>query len=99
MDKTSFRTLFKNEGLNALCMPEYERGRIAGIMYACCFDDEEDEDLNKGATTVSEECDGELVTVRCTEERYTRFKRLMEDGYPGLCEFNVVFDWEKPIED
>lgn len=58
---------------------KYIRGRISGISLVICGDD-------YGPYKRAE--DGYVQSVVCEPEQYDEFKKLVEEVYPGLCEFN-----------
>lgn len=82
MEGNLYRTLLKNEskfGAN-----DYVRGRISGIMAVICG-----EEPKRGYAHFGCE-DGIVLTTKCTALQYQKFSDLVEDIYPGLCEFNYV---------
>lgn len=61
----------------------YVQGRIHGFMTLIC---EEDQGIPSGIG-VSES--GTIFVTETTEEKYAKFKKVVEKHYPGLCEFDV----------
>lgn len=63
----------------------YIRGRISGIAHALCHN------CDKTLSRCWREGDGipgKVAVVRCTQDVYDRFAQVIEELYPGLCEFN-----------
>lgn len=63
---------------------EYICGRINGFMEVLCG-------RNSSPRLVDPENNVEHISVKCTEEEYQAFQKLVEKRYPGLCEFDVEF--------
>jgi hypothetical protein len=57
----------------------YIRGRISGISLAICGGNLRPYRREKG---------GYVQVVVCEPEKYVEFKKLVDECYPGLCEFN-----------
>ena len=81
MDVKKFKTLVKKE--EGLGDNEYVRGRISGIIIALCYDE------NKHPYRWSHADEkGRVITIRCTDEQYDKFKEIVDECYPNLCQFN-----------
>lgn len=76
-----FYTLIKKE--HKLGDRLYVQGRIHGFMTLIC---EEDETIPSGIG-VNEV--GTIFVTVTDEEKYAKFKEIVERHYPGLCEFDV----------
>lgn len=64
---------------------KYVRGRINGFMEVLCG-------RNYTPTFLDPENGDAHISVKCTEEQYQVFRKLVEERYPGLCEFDVEFE-------
>lgn len=82
MEKRLYKTLVKAN--QKLGNSEYVRGRISGIEFVIC---EGVVDASY-ATRVDEK--GHILTTKCTADQYERFRMLVAEMYPGLCEFDYV---------
>lgn len=82
MDKKIFRTLIKKK--HKLGEKEYVFGRISGFQSVICNEVVDDGYPNK----LTDE--GLLLTTKCTEEQYAKFRIRVAEEYPGLCDFNVI---------
>lgn len=82
MELKKYKTKVKNDhkiyGQN-----EYVLGRISGLQYAYCGGDP------KIGYAVMRGEEKTIFTAECSEEQYERFKTVVEEMYPGLCEFDV----------
>lgn len=65
--------------------PDYVRGRISGFLEVLCG-------KSIAPTSRDPETDDAHMGVKCTEEQYRVFRKLVEERYPGLCEFDVDFE-------
>lgn len=61
----------------------YVHGRIHGFMTLIC---EEDQGVPSGVGVFGS---GTIFVTKTTEEKYAKFKEVVEKHYPGLCEFDV----------
>ena len=57
----------------------YIRGRISGILCGICRNAYYPVDIVEN---------GKVYTVECTPEKYAEATEVIEEHYPGLCEFN-----------
>ena len=82
MERKRYYTKVKNDhkiyGQN-----EYVLGRISGLQYAYC-----DGNPVIGHATQRGE-DKTIFIAECSEDKYEKFKTVVEELYPGLCEFDV----------
>lgn len=78
-----FKTLIKTDESvrKAWRNNKYVFGRISGMQCALCG---RDKFGNK------ETVNGRIYTTECTPENYAEFMKLVEECYPGMCEFNYV---------
>ena len=66
----------------------YIRGRVHGFMTALCGDEKH---YGNGVLTNEEgEVIGYVMKTYATDEQYEQFKQLVEQQYPGLCEFDIM---------
>lgn len=63
----------------------YVRGRISGFLEVLCG-------KSVTPTFLDPETGDAHASVKCTEEQYRVFRKMVEKRYPGLCEFNVEFE-------
>lgn len=82
-----FKTLVKN-GKNGAPKQwadnDYVLGRISGFMNVLCDGDKHSHKVIKSK--------GTILTAECEPEAYEKFVTMVEDHYPGLCEFNYSED-------
>lgn len=64
---------------------EYIIGRISGMLYAICNDD----DMYIGNMWLK---DGIVLRSVTTQRKYKKFTRIVEKQYPGLCTFDYMRD-------
>ena len=76
-----FKTLVKNDESvkEAWRNNKYVFGRVSGMQYALCGGDKF---ANKETTN------GRIYTTNCNPEKYAEFIKLVEECYPGMCEFD-----------
>lgn len=83
MDKRSFWTTIKGD-VSTFGRNKYVRGVIMGIQYVVC---------GNGSVTTPLLGDNETgdvhFRVKCSEELYDSFAKIVEKKYPGLCEFDA----------
>lgn len=65
---------------------EFILGRISGIGY--CMSG-----FERGYVIMHVE-EGSIYKRKFTEEEYEEFSKVIEELYPGLCEFNYEINWE-----
>lgn len=80
MGKRIFRTLIKKE--HKLGGNTYVEGRLSGIQYVVCCKNIE---LQYAQIGIEE---GTVLLTMCTPKQYEKFSKIVEELYPGLCEFN-----------
>lgn len=78
--KRIFGTLVKED--HKLGKNEYIHGRISGILKVLCTKD----GVEFGMRELSNV--GLILTTECTKSNYYKFMEVIEDLYPGLCEFD-----------
>ena len=64
---------------------EYIQGRIVGIAHAMTGGL-----TGGGYAVVSHDDGGVSFCVKCVTRKYRKFKEIIENNYPGLCEFNTI---------
>ena len=97
MEKKNFKTLIKND--HKFSSNKYVQGRIFGIAEIICelYGGQERVIDSKGKERTRVTYHGGFRTnkdetirylqMKCTTEQYERFKALVEEHYPSLCEF------------
>lgn len=89
-----FKTFIKKRFRNARSgeykeINDYCLGRIIGIQDVIC---NSNMDIAYGVVLIRDDNGNEIgckTTAICTEEKYERFKQIIERHYPELCEFDV----------
>ena len=71
------------------CLNDYVVGTIRGIQYVICHEPGESEFAH---IRINE---GLILTTDCTKEQYQHFSDIVEELYPGLCEFYYTKDEEE----
>ena len=81
MEIKKFKTLAKREHK---LYSNYVRGKINGAMHVMC----------DGPFAVPSAMDimehGTIYVTKCTQEQYDLFTKVVENWYPGLCEFDYT---------
>ena len=77
MEKLEVKTLIKRN--HKFGENEFILGRISGIGYIVA---------NKKGFALMEICEGNVYRNEFTPDEYDKFMNIIEDLYPGLCEFN-----------
>ena len=72
---------YEGFGINS----DYVRGRISGFLEVLCG-------KSIAPTSLNPETGDAHMGVKCTEEKYQVFRKMIEKRYPGLCEFDVEFE-------
>ena len=80
-EKQIFKTLIKNDESvrEAWRDNSYVRGKISGMQYILCG---RDKFANKMVAN------GVIFRTKCEPEKYEEFMKIVEECYPGVCEFN-----------
>ena len=89
METRYFNTLIKHD--HKFGENKFVRGVITGIRYALLHYDKKIELSN----VLMEDTGNVIIPAVCTAEEYEKFKTLVEERYPGLCEFDVEFDFKR----
>lgn len=74
-----YKTLVKKD--HKLGNNKYVLGRISGIKHVICSNDKSQRYGNSGVDN------GVVLRVDCEKSKYDEFVTMIEDLYPGLCEF------------
>ena len=85
MEERIFNTLVKHD--HKFGENKFVRGVIVGIRYAVLHYDRGIELANEKIMRTGDV----IIPAQCTAEEYEKFKTLVEERYPGLCEFDVEF--------
>ena len=85
MEKRYFHTLVKHD--HKFGDNKFVRGVINGIRYALLHYDQRIELANILKTDTGDA----IIPAICTAEEYEKFKTLVEERYPGLCEFDYEY--------
>ena len=70
-----------------LCSDRYTIGRIEGILYATCVVP----NLDNGSNLYwINGCGKSIINAICTKDQYLSFRKIVEERFPGACEFEDV---------
>lgn len=88
MEKRKFSTIlkesYKGRNGNTLYCNDYVKGIVLGYLMGLSEDH-----LQFRYLTINYKTSDMVFTVTCTEEKYKKFKTLVEFSYPELCEFDI----------